>query len=356
MNEHHQSITIMPNGEIYSGGAHDEYGYPLQSKKIGAYKKQNGLIAKTNVSDSLSGLISKVKSGGLTAADSIANAANLAHLQLIRLKPEAQGTPVEDFFLEGMFPTVDVPMLRGRETYYDVVATAQYKERLEETKATTTKYDGIEYHLKKLSDKVFTPIEDMIMTIINPQTVDMSQIKWGFKYKRNQSALEALKTIGNNEDLESFGKVTAGSFHSDNRAASNLNKIFNKFRKENKVGITDVAMNSALLDDYSENTWTLKGPTDLNPIRLAGGGVVPLPGIAGVTAHIDNEVPDNKIYAVNKQNALRLGEGPKIMRRYFDEEREAEAIKMTDFHQHLAVNTQLKKLKRKFGMTITVGV
>jgi len=114
-------------------------------------------------------------------------------------------------------------------------------------------------------------------------------------------------------------------------------------------------MNTQLFTEYTENTWTKSGPMDLSPIRLGGGGVVPLPGITGVTAIVDVHVPDNKIYAINKPNALRLGEGPKIMRRYYDEERDSSAIKMLDFHEHIAVNSQITKLDRKFGMTITVS-
>ena len=114
-------------------------------------------------------------------------------------------------------------------------------------------------------------------------------------------------------------------------------------------------MNTQLFTEYTENTWTGKnGPLGLDPIRLNGGGVVPMPGIQGVTAIVDVTVPDNTIYAINKPNALRLGEGPKIMRRYYDEFRDADAIKMLDFHEHIAVNDQITKLTRKIGMEIPV--
>jgi len=112
--------------------------------------------------------------------------------------------------------------------------------------------------------------------------------------------------------------LAAGDLHSTNRAAKELNDLFNTFLKTNDVRITHVAMNPSLFTEYTENTWTKSGPVDMSPIRLAGGGVVPMPGITGVTAVIDVSVPDNTIYAVNKPNALRLGEGPKIMRRYYD--------------------------------------
>ena len=101
----------------------------------------------------------------------------------------------------------------------------------------------------------------------------------------------------------------SGDFHSANHGAKELNESFNAFLKTNDVSITHVIMNTKLFTEYTENTWTKSGPVDLSPVRLGGGGVVPLPGINGVTAIVDVHVPDNKIYAINKPNALRLGEG-----------------------------------------------
>ena len=356
--DYHVSTTFMPDGSVYAGN-HEGYSYPAQALIASVKKDAKGLIAKTIPTGKLGSLAAKAKeayfAGLLNAATTIADKANISHLQQIRLNPQLQGAPVDYFWLDNMFESRDIPMLEGREAFYDTTATAEYKDRMEESKATKTNYDEIVYDLKKLVDKAYTPIEDIMRTIINPQTVDLGQIRYGFKFKRNQSALRALKKIGNTQStLPKFSDLTAGNFHSNNKAASLLNDVFVGFLKANDVKITHVAMNEKLLQDYSENTWTLSGPTDLNPIRLAGGGVIPLPGIQGVTCVVDSSIPDNTIYAVNKPNALRLGEGAKITRRYYDEERDAEALKFLDFHQYLAVNEQLTKLSRKFGMTIPV--
>lgn len=292
----------------------------------------------------------------LNAAEGTANSENLSHLQLIRLFPQIQGAPETYFYLEEAFVKRDIPQLEYRESFYDTVQTAQYLRRMEQSKATKTKYDEVKYDLPKLVDKVYTPIEDIYRTIINPQEIDLAQINWGFKRKRNLSALEAIKKIKNNQGtVAKFEHIGTGDLHSTNHAAKELNEEFNKFLKTNDVSITHVIMNTQLFTEYTENTWTKSGPMDLSPIRLAGGGVVPLPGITGVTAIVDIHVPDNTIYAINKPNALRLGEGPKIMRRYYDEERDASAIKMLDFHEHISVNSQITKLDRKFGMTLTVA-
>lgn len=354
---YHQAVTLLPDGNVYSG---EHLNGSPGSGLLARLRKdpKSGLFAKAlpvSKLGSLAASIARSPNHSLSAAVSIANATNLSHLQLIRLLPEAQGTPDRYFYLEEMFTPRDVPQLEYRETFYDTTATARYLRRMEESKSTATKYDEIVYNLPKLVDKVYTPIEDIFRTIINPQSVDLSQLNWGFQWKRNQSALAALKQIGNSQSaIGAFQALSAGDLHSTNRAAKELNELFNTFLKANDVRITHVAMNTKLFTEYTENTWTKSGPFDLSPMRLSGGGVVPLPGITGVTAIVDVSVPDDTIYAVNKPNGLRLGEGPKIMRRYYDEERDAEAIKMLDFHEHIAVNTQISKLTRKFGMTIPV--
>lgn len=361
--EFHTSITVMPNGQVFAGEHGSQNAYP-NGAFIGSFihDKKTSLVAKTKMNPKLQQLAAKIVNlppgydvSQLSAATTIADKTNISSLQLISLYPELQGTPDDYFWLDECFVTRDVPQLEGREPFYDTTATAEYRERMEETKATKTKYDEIKYDLKKLVDKVYTPIEDMMRTIINPQAVDMSQLRYGFKWKRNQSALLALKDIGNSQSsIGKFEKVTSG-FHSDNRSAKELNELFNTFLKTNDVKITHVVMNTKLFTEYSENTWTKSGPLDLNPIRMSGGGVIPMPGIQGVTAVVDVTIPDNTIYAFNKPNCLRLGEGAKIMRRYYDEERDSEAIKVLDFHQYLCTHKQFTKITRKFGMTIPVA-
>ena len=369
--EYHGSVTMFPDGRIFSGG-HKDYptngGLIAKVKAIGSDFRGYGnetkaLFARektTTPNTKLGALLAKIKQNeynlhALSAATSIANASNLTHLQLVRLLPEAQGAPVDYFWLDNMFIVRDVAMLEYRESFRDVTATAEYRGRSEETPKVKTSYDEIKYDLPKLTDTVVTPIEDIMRTIINPQTVDMENLDWGFKHRRERAAIEALDKLGNAQAVDSFFSLSSGAFHSTNRGASQLNTLFSDFLKAEDVPIDYVAMNAKTLSDYTENTWTLKGPTDLNPIRVAGGGVIPLPGIAGITCVVSPFIDDNKIYGINKRNAMRLGQGPVIMRRFYDEDRDQEAIKKLDFNEYIAVNSQITKLTRKFGMTITVA-
>jgi len=366
--QYHKSITIFPSGSIYAGEHARDGEKGLQAKYLGRYNwnkqldTKKGLVSKTTTTNELNGLFSKVWKDqtqsltGLTSATTIANSDNLTHLQLIRLFPEAQGMPIDYFWLDNMFLKRDIPQLEFRESFHDATQTAEYLDRMEESKATKTNYDEIKYDLKKLTDKVYTPIEDILRTIINPQTIDLAVFQWGMKRRRNQEALEqGLKKIGNsNTTVGNFADVGA-NYHSTNRSASELNDAFVQFLRSEDVPITHLAMNNKLFQEYTENTWTKSGPNDINAQRFSNGGVTTLPGFSdGKIVVIDSAIDDNKIYAVNKQLGLRLGEGPKIMRRYRDEERDAEAIKVLDFNQYIAVNDQITKIDRFFGMTITV--
>jgi len=377
--EFHGSVTMYPNGTIFAGGAEKDSLYPrsgMIGKIIPKGKTRVPLYANearalfahnkdTRLAVNPDALYAKIKQleynetslARLKAATiATGNAQNLTHLQLIRLFPEAQGTPDEYFVLDNAYVVRDVSMLEYRESFRDVATSAEYLGRMEESKRNKTNYDEIKYDLPKLVDKVYTPIEDIMRTIINPQEIDLSNLDWGMKFRREKEAARILTKIGNPQSVDSFFNLSTGAFHSTNRSASQLNNLFNQFLQAEDVYIDYVVMNADTLSQYSENTWTgAGGPNGITPIRVSGYGVIPMPGIQGVTAVISPFVPNDTIYALNKQNALRLGEGPKVMRRYYDEERDSEAIKKLDFHEYLSVNDRITKLDRNFAMTITVG-
>jgi len=362
---HPAAVTLFPNGDMYEG-EHPSF-YPHGGVGLIAKIRKVGNSVKTIPNQRMGALLAKVKSAydnnqsinGLMAQTNVSglgtnNAENLTHLQLIRLFPEAQGTPVEYFFLDELFIKRDVAMLEYREPFRNVNLTGEYLGRMEESKIAKVDYDEIKYDLPKLVDKSYVPIEDILRTIIDPQRIQLEQMEWNFKFNRNQTAKRALDKIGNPETVENWFDI-GSNVHSTNRAASALNSLFNDFLTENDVPITHTAMNAKMLSTLTENTFTHPGgPDGIDAIRVQGGGIIEMPGIPGVTAVIDPLIEDDKIFAINKPNALRLGEGPKIMRRYYDEERDSEVVKKLDFHEYIAVNDQLTKIDRNFGITITV--
>ena len=362
------SVIFGTDGNIYGGSEStiiDRAPTPETHKLLATVQKVPQKVDGSHVrhpdamgSQSLNPEMARTMSQVVGAADSgFANSINLTHLQLIRLFPEIQGKPAEYFFAEQMFMPRDIPMLEFREPFYDTVQTAEYLNRMEPSGITGTKYDEIRYDLPKLVDKVYTPIEDIMRTIINPKTIDLNQIIWGMKRKRNLRAIEVLKEIGNTQtaNISEIENIPSTAFHSRGHTAKEIVEASAQFLKTNDVPINRIAMSLSTFLEYGENTWTHPGgPTGMSYERTQFGGVFPMPGIPGVTAVVDVNIPDGKFYCINYENGLRLGEGPKIMRNYYDEERDSEAIKILDFHQHIAVNSQLTKLNRKFGMILNI--
>jgi len=253
-----------------------------------------------------------------------------------------------------MYVHRDIPQLEFRETFYDTTQDVEYLDRMEESKSTKTNYDEIEYDLKKLVGKTYNPIEDIIRTVINPQEIDQNQIAWGMQRRRNQEGINELAKIANTQTtLGSPADITT-NFHSTNNTGNDLLALFKDFLLAEDVSIDHVAMSPTMYARYTSNTWTASGgPNGMYSERLPSGGIVPFPGIPGITAVVDAMITnDDVMYAINKSNALRLGQGPVIMRRYYDEERDGEVVKKLDFNQYIAVNGQLTKLTRKFGLTI----
>jgi len=368
--DYHHSIVVMPNGQVLKA-SQDEKNPTLTGEIIGSVKKPqiqgNGLYAKSQdyPNTKLGGLLGKISSyeenikdidtfiGAMKGATTIANSTNLTHLQLIRLFPEAQGTPDEYFYLDNAYISRDIPALQFRETFYDTTSTARYYDRLEESKATVTPYDEINYNLRKLTDNVYTPIEDILRTIINPQEIDLQQIRWGMKYKRNLEALKHILLVGNSQGTLGNPADIGSNYHSTFRTADEINELNVAFLKTNDVKITHAIMSPKLYDQLNDNTWGQPGgPTGLKSNRNQGG-LYGFPGIIDIDAIVDAQVDDTTMVLINKPNALRLGEGPKMMKRYEDNFKDAEAIKAIDFNEYIAVNEQITKLTRKFGYTVT---
>lgn len=356
------SITILPDGRVYTG-QHENSIIPENQKLYAKIQKpkENSLAGKViPMQSKIGALYAKIVNDNLSlaAATTIANSENITHLQLIRLFEAAQGVPDVYFHIDNMYVHRDIPQLEFRETFYDTTQDVEYLDRSEESKSTQTSYDEIAYDLKKLVGKTYNPIEDIIRAVIDPQAIDQSQIAWGMQRRRNQEGINQLTKIANVQTTLGSPANVGSDFHSTNNTGNDLLELFKTFLIEEDVSIDHVAMSPTMYANYTSNTWTnAGGPTGMSPMRLPSGGVIPFPGIPGITAVVDAMITNDEVmYAINKANALRLGQGPIIMRRYYDEERDGEVVKKLDFNQYIAVKEQLTKLTRDFGMTIPFDV
>ena len=354
MNEkYHVTTTFWPfTGSFYPG---DQKDVPM---KYGArhLKAIASLVGKADgkqelVSNSGVALVAQaMKTNPLLAA---ADPVNLSHLQQIQLIRKPIGEPVKYFALDNMFSTLNVDMLQAREAIQSTFTNEGYLNPLEETKANEAKYTELEYNLRKLTFKVYTPIEDIMRTVINPQTITLNTSQWDLERRRNDQAALELAKITNNTNVGVIDALAAGAFHSTNKTASNIAKVINDHLEEHSSLLTHIAMNNTDFAKYTENTWTNTGPTNMQFNRVIGAGVSPFPGVSGLTAVIDPKVPEGVDFLVDKINWSRLAEGPKIMRRYYYEERDAEAIKVSDFNQYVVVLPDQDIVSRRFSALIT---
>ncbi len=289
-----------------------------------------------------------------TALKGAADAVNLSHLQQIELIRTVIGEPVEYFALDEFFSTLNVDMLQAREAIQSTFSKQGYLNPLEEAEADEAKYDEISYNLLKLPTKIYTPIEDIMRTVINPQEISFKTANWALKKKRNNIARDVLEAgITTNTNVGVIDALAAGAFHSTNHIATNIADVINTHLKANDSLLTHIAMNNKDFAKYTENTWTSTGPTNMQFNRLIGAGSLPFPGVSGLTVVVDPAITEGVAFLVDKMNGSRLAEGPKTTRRYFDEEKDAEVIKMLDFNEYLIVNPDTNKVNRKFNAKIS---
>jgi len=352
MNEqYHQSVTYWPlTASFYKG---DQSEVIMKNPIIKPIASLIGKEQKLMTKDVKLGMLAaSLKVGGALRA--AADPVNLAFLQQIQLIRTVIGEPVEYFALDEFFSTLNVDMLQAREPIQGTFGIGDRLSPLEETEMNEAKFDEISYNLKKLPAKIYTPIEDILRTVINPQTINIATTNWALKKKRNNEARDILEAgITDNTNVGVIDALAAGAFHSTNKTASNIAGVINDFLEANDSLLTHLAMNNKDFAKYTENTWTSTGPTNMQFNRLIGAGALPFPGVSGLTVVVDPAITEGVAFLVDKMNGSRLAEGPKTTRRYFDEEKDAEVIKLLDFSEYLIVNPDQTKVTRKFNRKIT---
>ena len=341
-----QFLTYWPGSRNFYEGKHTERDPGSDSAHLIASMTKSDDIWKAELKSPE--LIKSAKQ--IKSATAVANDANLEHLQVIRLHEEIQGAPQQPFYLEQAATVRNVDMLESRESWRSIGDSVQRKNRMEQVKEKVTKYTEIKYDVTKLAGKTWTPIEDKMRTIVNPETIDLQNLDWEFSYARNaelKAVIEGI-TARNAEGTAAANGTALGnistdpaSFHSTKNVATALSTAIKTFRTRNRVPIDVAIFDVAGYDRWVSNTWTgsKTGPMNGDVAHYPNGGVTQLAGFPGITAIIEPELGDNeKIYLLNKANALRIAQGPTLYRRYYDEERDAESVKILDFVQFLSVD------------------
>jgi len=286
----------------------------------------------------------------IKSADAIANDANLEHLQVVRLHEEIMGAPDQPFYLHNAATVRNVDKLEARESWRSIGDSVRRKGRMEETKEKATKYTEIKYDVTKLAGKTWTPIEDKLRTVRDPEAIDLQNLDWEFAYARNAELKDVVTGITDRNASGAAGtddlgdiRTTSSDMHSASNVANKISSAIKTFRVKNRVPIDVAVFDVTAWDQYVSNTWTgasgAAGPLKITIERYPNGGVTTMPGFPNITAVIEPEMPDdNKIRFFNRANGLRIAQGPKLYRRYYDEDKDAESVKILDFVQFLSVD------------------
>ena len=351
MSNSHVTTTYSPlTGSFYKGDMSDAIFSKPMVKPVASLVGKESKLTSRDTKFAL--MAASIKAG--SALKAAADPVNLSHLQQIQLIRKVIGEPVEYFALDEFFSTLNVDMLQARESIQGTFGVGDYLHPLEESEANEAKFDEISYNLLKLPAKIYTPIEDIMRTVINPQTINIATTNWALKKKRNSIARDIIEAgITDNTNVGVIDTLAAGAFHSTNHTASNIAGVINDHLEAQDSLLTHIAMNNKDFAKYTENTWTSTGPTNMQFNRLIGAGSLPFPGVSGLTAVVDPAITEGVAFLVDKINGSRLAEGPKTTRRYFDEEKDAEVIKLLDFNEYKIVNPDQTKVTRKFNAKIT---
>ena len=325
-------------------------------------KPQTNLVSQPHI-------LAAKSANQVLAENEIANAENISHLNLVRLFNKVGGDAQKYWVLEQAFTPHPLENLNGRETFKGVKSSVKRIKRLQESTAEDVKYTEVKYEIdSKLSDKSYVPVEDMLKSTIGggPKTQNLLNMEWDFSYSRNLEALEAIKTITNSETggsgltpLTDPDEIPTGKLFNTHRTIRQINQACITFLKKFQMPITTIVMNNLTINKLTENFWTKGSALEIEPQRPNAGVIVPMPGLIGVTAVVDVNVPDEAIWCLTK-DALRRLDGPTIMRQYYDEERNAEVVKRLDYVDWKATdgNSNLKHSEignRYFSFKMSVG-
>ena len=345
------------SGKVYAGKHWDD-----EKKSIDPTKYLKGIASlRPTIKDGLaeikkieSKLIATAKQVAknpniVSAAEGSINADAIVHLQQIQLIRKVAGLPASFFHLDEAFMPVPVPMLELREPVRGVGSTAKYTKAHERANDVPLLTTELKYDIEKIFASQTFAIEDIMRTVINPTEVTMTNMIHDYASTRNLKAAEAIKQTAwdatgktGSESIGDPATIGSAGFHSENKVASKLSAAIGKFTKAMRTKITHVALNPNDFAEWTENTWTSGGFSEkYDPTRLPDGGVVSLPGLPKLTGVVDLDIPEGNLYCFDKENCLRLAQGPMFTDTYKDYERQTNVVQLIDFVDYVNIDGEI---------------
>ena len=206
---------------------------------------------------------------------------------------------------------------------------------LDTGEARKGQYSTTQFTLRKAAGHVAYSDEFMMQNWLeNPLPIAMQNMASDMVRVKAKKIATVLATATTTSGGASLSAQTSGV--STNNAIS----IFNLARMEiyNNFGTADrVAMNETTLNHYLSNTWVrplVQGPQSIAPTNQT----LALPGFPGLTAYLDNSLPDNIAYIWDNE-AVWFIQGPVRQSTYRDEIPGASGAIIRDWHKCIVRKT-----------------
>jgi len=343
-----KTYTYWPkNGAVYAGEGAENFDlsrFDDQQSKIGhinydaSTKKHTikyGLQAKR--------ALMAMKQGGRSAA---VGDNSIDHINAFPLLRELVGTPAENYFLENMCRTINVPSLTARIPERDAFKAQLGVKPLQEVDFTNVKYGEDHFNLTYNGTPFFHPTEDRLKGVIDPMNIDLQESQRALREARNVLTLFALTGLTDTNVLANDWDAKTADVSDFNPKKDIMTAMQNHW-KTNQSRIDSWAVNPVDFQRYEANDFVKGYQPGLDVIN---SGVTPVRGIPGLTAYVDPMVPLGTVYFIDSQ-ALLKGVGPLQTEQWREPKNNSDLGIVRDYVQILLMNPARYGFKSDLTLT-----
>jgi hypothetical protein len=258
----------------------------------------------------------KLQNEGLQAAEAgYMTSADFAPIKLVFTLSELLNIEQRIFTLPDAVQTKQTNQLNIMVGEYNRFQISEDLGELDTVEARKGQYSTTQFSLRKAAGHISWSDEFMMQNYLeNPFPIAMQNVASDMVRVKAKKIAAVLATATTTSGGAALSAQTSGV--STNNAIS----IFNAARMEiyNNFGTADrVAMNETTLNHYLSNTWVrplIQAPQQIAPTNTTFA----LPGFPGLTAYLDNSLPDNIAYIWDNE-AVWFIQGPVRASSYRDE-------------------------------------
>lgn len=281
--------------------------------------------AKENWAEDAYNYLKAVQAGTITSQD-------FAQIKQVFTFAEVLNLEERRFVLPNAIRTKQTNVLNIMVGEYNRFQISEDLGELDDVEARKGQYSTTQYSLRKAAGRVEYTDEHMMQNyLVDPLPTTMQNMTSDIIRVKAKKIAAILATASVQSGGANLTTLTSNTEHS----ATNPLILLAQTRKAiwNNYGYMDTAAMSELtLDAYLSNTYIK--PLLNAPQSLAGedANVTNLPGFNGVTAYVDNSLPDGTMY-LWAQDGIWFLQGPVRTSTYRDELHGAQGVLFRDWHK-----------------------